>query len=99
MREVPDRFSHLDMTGKGQAAEPLTVSRRSLAACLHTHQAAMLQLLQLVCRHCGLAHSSVDTLPLTHHSLLAKSRFQQNMRLTGMLLTSAALLQRWSCWK
>ena len=33
---VPDNFSHLDMTGKGQAADPLTVNLRFLAACLHT---------------------------------------------------------------
>ena len=39
---VPDSFCHLDMTGKGQAADPLTVNRRSLAACLRTQQAGML---------------------------------------------------------
>ena len=32
--QIPDSFSHLDMTGRGQAAEPLTVSLSSLAAVL-----------------------------------------------------------------
>ena len=31
------------MTGKGQAADPLTVNRRSLAACLQAQQAGALE--------------------------------------------------------
>lgn len=34
--QIPDSFSHLDMTGSGQAAEPLTVSLSSFAAFLQT---------------------------------------------------------------
>jgi len=35
--QLPDSFSHLLMTGKGQAAEPLTVNLNLLAAALYTN--------------------------------------------------------------
>ena len=37
MMQLPDSFSHLLMTGKGQAAEPLTVNLNLLAAALCTN--------------------------------------------------------------